>query len=163
MKHYTQDMFKTLPWKNGGGITNEILKIPSKEEFNLRLSMAKIDIDGPFSLYPGYDRHLIILEGHGIDIPERLTIRDRAFSFSGESPITATLINGPVTDFNVMIRRNWGKAIVEKVSTGVRLQCDNDYLYVFCFERMELWELNYGEEYTTSADSITVGIELFNQ
>lgn len=168
MKLFTQAMYKTLPWKNGGGVTTELFVTPQGLEFNLRLSMARIDKDGPFSLYAGYDRHLLILEGSGIDINvnvtnRRLSLGSEAFFFPGEAFVSSALLSGPVTDFNVMIKRDWGKATVKTLRTYQHVACSNDYLYIFDFKNMELRELSNGEECAASADSITVDIILFNE
>ena len=67
--------------------------------------------DGPFSLFPGVDRTLAILEGEGLllDIagraPVELTGASAPLSFPADAPTTASLIAGPITDLNVMTRR----------------------------------------------------------
>jgi environmental stress-induced protein Ves len=167
MKLYTQDIFKTLPWKNGGGVTQELLLKPRVSDYNLRLSVAKVEGNGPFSFFPGYNRHLLILDGTGINLTiegqcRKITKEDDELFFPGEASVFATLLVGPVTDFNVMINRTWGKASVKKVEAGQPLLCAHDYLYIFSFENMELRELIYGEEYTPRVNSITVSIKLFN-
>jgi environmental stress-induced protein Ves len=167
MKLFTQDMFKILPWKNGGGVTQELFLKPQVSDYNLRLSVAKVERNGPFSYFPGYDRHLLIMAGTGVDLSiegqlKKLTLEDEALFFSGEDLVDATLLEGPVTDFNVMIKRTWGNASVEKVKADKLLVCAHDFLYVFSIESMELRELVYGEEYTPRANSITVSIKLFN-
>ena len=58
-----------MRWKNGGGETAEIAVSPpgaALDAFDWRLSMAKVETDGPFSAFPGIDRTLAILEGEGI-------------------------------------------------------------------------------------------------
>jgi hypothetical protein len=49
-----QDLPAT-PWKNGGGLTREVLWQPagaSLDDFDWRVSVAQIDSDGPFSIIP---------------------------------------------------------------------------------------------------------------
>lgn len=64
---------------------------------------------GPFSIFPNIDRTLLILDGIGmsvsVDDDESISIRDQPFCFRGESTVVATLLDGPVTDLNVMTRR----------------------------------------------------------
>lgn len=102
-----------MPWKNGGGSTAEIVVRPpeaSIETFDWRVSMATIERDGDFSIFPGVDRTLAVLaaplrihvEGRP---PCRLTTDSSPFRFPGESKVRATLADGPSTDFNVMTRR----------------------------------------------------------
>ena len=41
--------YVTVPWKNGGGLTREILKVPADADaFDWRLSLATIAAPGPF-------------------------------------------------------------------------------------------------------------------
>src|SRR5271167_4155392 len=55
------------PWKNGGGITREALRVPSdRDPFGWRLSFAQLDRSGPFSDFSGYSRHMVLLRGAGV-------------------------------------------------------------------------------------------------
>ena len=103
-----------VPWKNGGGSTTEIAIEPPGaqfDEFEWRISLATITQDGPFSLFPGVDRTLALVEGAGltldIDDSRRFVLgdEDTVIEFPGEAAIGATLIGGPTIDFNVMTRR----------------------------------------------------------
>jgi len=59
--------FAPLPWKNGGGITYEAIRLPpTGDPFSWRVSLAQIDSSGPFSDFTGYDRHMVLLQGQGI-------------------------------------------------------------------------------------------------
>ena len=42
-----------VPWRNGGGVTRELLAWPSPGDWALRISVAEVERDGPFSRYPG--------------------------------------------------------------------------------------------------------------
>jgi uncharacterized protein len=103
-----------VPWKNGGGSTTEIMIEPPGAQFNdfdWRISLATISQDGPFSLFPGVDRTLVLVEGPGmmLDVDESrrfvLGEEDTIIEFPGEAAIRATLGGGPTIDFNVMTRR----------------------------------------------------------
>ncbi|GLS22752.1 hypothetical protein GCM10007874_57720 [Labrys miyagiensis] len=102
------------PWKNGGGTTTEIAVSPEGagfDDFDWRLSVADVASDGPFSLFPAIDRTLTLIEGKGLVMaidgrePVPLTPASAPLSFPGDVPVTATLIDGPIRDFNVMTRR----------------------------------------------------------
>ncbi|WP_413992732.1 HutD family protein [Labrys okinawensis] len=102
------------PWKNGGGTTTEIAVSPEGagfDDFDWRLSVADVASDGPFSLFPDIDRTLTLIEGKGLVMaidgrePTTLTPVSGPLSFPGDVPVTATLIDGPIRDFNVMTRR----------------------------------------------------------
>lgn len=105
---------RRMPWKNGGGETTEIAASPEGaglDAFDWRVSMARVDGDGPFSLFPGIDRTLAILDGEGL----RLTIEGRdlvaltqqspPLAFPADVATGSSLLGGPVTDLNVMARR----------------------------------------------------------
>jgi len=104
------------PWKNGGGETREIVCRPAgsgSENFAWRVSVARINSDGPFSLFPGVDRVITLLEGKGIslkspdgDIDHILDRPLIPFAFPGEAAIRAEMLGGESLDFNVMTRRS---------------------------------------------------------
>jgi len=105
---------KRMPWKNGGGETVEIAVFPDGaglDDFDWRVSMARVEGDGPFSSFPGIDRTLAVLDGAGmvLDIagrdPVRLVSQTPPYPFPADLPTSATLIDGTVIDFNVMTRR----------------------------------------------------------
>lgn len=79
--------YKTMPWKNGGGVTVEIAIHPpgaSVDAFDWRVSMATVAQDGPFSSFPGVDRTLAIIEGNGL-----------ALAISGHEPVALTTKSTP--------------------------------------------------------------------
>lgn len=103
-----------MPWKNGGGSTTEVAVFPpgsGLDTFDWRVSMAQVASDGPFSLFPGIDRSLAILDGAGLrlaigDAPALDLAGDKApLAFPADAPTQAWLLDGPVTDLNVMTRR----------------------------------------------------------
>ena len=118
MKRFSAKDFREMPWKNGGGVTTELLCIPdaSTSGFLLRISRAKVEKDGPFSFFPGIDRKLLILEGAGCRLSfldkEEVLVPGSILEFPGEAPIDCKLIDGSLIDFNVMINRMWGTAQV---------------------------------------------------
>ena len=54
------------PWRNGGGVTRELLAWPDGGDWRVRVSVADIDADGPFSAFPGVERWFAVLEGAGV-------------------------------------------------------------------------------------------------
>jgi len=104
-----------MRWKNGGGETAEIAVSPpgaALDAFDWRLSMARVETDGPFSAFPGIDRTLVILEGEGIRLavgsgaPVTLTRESPPHAFAADVQTTADLVAGPVVDLNFMARRD---------------------------------------------------------
>ncbi|NKJ71401.1 HutD family protein [Rhizobium leguminosarum bv. viciae] len=106
---------KRMPWKNGKGETVEIAVFPpdaSINDFDWRISMATVAEDGPFSIFPGIDRTLAILDGSGmvLDVegnsPVLLTTASDPLAFPADVPVAARLEDGAITDLNVMTRRD---------------------------------------------------------
>lgn len=105
--------YRRMRWKNGGGETTEIIVSPegaSLDAFEWRVSMAHVASNGPFSLFPGIDRTLAVLEGNGIKLRVDgreldLTMASKPFAFPADSSSGADLIDGPIVDLNVMSRR----------------------------------------------------------
>ncbi|MEQ1699875.1 MAG: HutD family protein [Ilumatobacteraceae bacterium] len=101
-------------WANDGGWTREIAREPADgSPYQWRVSVADVETDGPFSVFAGYDRALVLLSGAGMDL--RFTDTGAVTSlrpdeprarFSGDVPVTATLLDGPTTDFNLIWRRD---------------------------------------------------------
>ena len=54
-----------MRWANGGGWTTEIIAQPSSAHWDWRLSVADVEVAGPFSSFPGIDRSIALLRGSG--------------------------------------------------------------------------------------------------
>jgi environmental stress-induced protein Ves len=105
-----------VPWKNGGGVTREVAAWPPGagfDDFAWRVSMAEVRSDGPFSMFPGVDRILAVLEGRlvlSVEGQASITLAHDTppAAFPGDAPTTARVESGPVLDLNVMTRRGGG-------------------------------------------------------
>jgi len=109
------DNYRRMRWKNGLGETAEVAIAPhdaALDAFDWRISMARVESDGPFSPFAGIDRTLSILQGEGLCLVaaggEAVTLSSTSapYSFRGDVACDATLAGGPVTDLNVMTRRD---------------------------------------------------------
>ena len=108
------------PWKNGGGVTREIAAYPpgaGLDDFDWRVSMATVSVGGRFSIFPGVDRVLAVLQGElrlafegGATLD--LTPQAAPATFSGDISVEAETPRGAVTDLNVMTRRGRVRAHV---------------------------------------------------
>lgn len=104
------------PWKNGGGSTRTLAQWPAESslsDFLWRISVARIERDGPFSGFAGVDRTLILLDGAGmlLDLagrPTRVDPTTPRVDFAGEDAPGCRLIDGPTSDFNLMWARTAG-------------------------------------------------------
>ncbi len=104
--------YVTVPWKNGGGVTREILKVPpDTAAFDWRLSLATIATPGPFSAFDGYDRTLVLVRGAGVELDfgshgqTTLRVPGQLVAFDGAWLTGCTLIDGPSTDLNLIVAR----------------------------------------------------------
>ncbi|WP_262299608.1 HutD/Ves family protein [Microvirga sesbaniae] len=128
-----------VPWKNGGGTTAEVAAFPDGsgfETFGWRVSMADVASDGPFSLFPGIDRTLIVVEGEGIalDLEGVSYLLDRdtpTLSFPGDDVTAGRLLSGPIRDLNVMTRRGQFRHRTRFAESGVALLSeDTDVAFI---------------------------------
>ena len=139
-----------VPWKNGGGSTTEIAIGPPNagfEDFDWRVSLATIEKDGAFSQFPGVDRTLALVEGHGMTLeidgdPVLITDGDPVVAFDGSSEVTAKLSRGGSTDFNAMTRSDrcyhtFGRRRLAGISTFVA-RADITVLFLAEGEALEL-------------------------
>jgi hypothetical protein len=113
-------------WRNGGGVTRELLAWPLQAApgaWRLRVSVADIDRDGPFSAFPGVQRGFAVLEGEGVVLAlaageRRLTREQPPLVFDGAEAPGCRLVGGPTRDLNLMVRRKAGDAVMRTASTG---------------------------------------------
>ncbi len=118
------------PWRNGGGSTRELFTWPAGggATWQLRISMADIAADGPFSAYPGVDRWFAVLHGAGVRLAlpgtpaQTLTTTSAPLAFAGEGPPACTLVDGPTSDMNLMLQRGSGTAGMWAAQPGVAWQ-----------------------------------------
>lgn len=104
--------YRRVRWKNGTGWTREIARMPDCEDWEWRLSIAEIEQDGPFSVFPGIDRELLLMRGNGLrlrfedgEVRELQPPHERT-RFAGERKVGGELLEGPTHDFNLMWRRD---------------------------------------------------------
>jgi environmental stress-induced protein Ves len=110
MKILRASSSRSVRWKNGGGMTREILREPAEPAaFDWRLSLATIDSAGPFSAFDGYHRTLVLVTGAGVELnfaqhgTSRLTTPGQTVSFDGAWQTSCTLLDGPSTDLNLIV------------------------------------------------------------
>jgi hypothetical protein len=120
----TVDNQPAQPWRNGGGRTRELFTWPGGDApWQLRISVADIDADGPFSAFDGVDRWFAVLQGAGVelDLPggrRTLTCSSPPLRFDGRAAPGCRLIAGPTRDFNLMLRHRAGQALLQEARPG---------------------------------------------
>jgi environmental stress-induced protein Ves len=121
--------YQTVPWKNGGGTTREICREPAGgAAFDWRLSLASIDVPGPFSTFDGYHRTLVLVSGAGVELDfgehgrTRLAAAGQQVSFDGSWPAHCTLLDGRSTDLNLIVsheRMRWHTELLQLTQSQV--------------------------------------------
>ncbi|BBR52082.1 MULTISPECIES: HutD family protein [Pseudomonas] len=101
--------YPRMPWKNGGGFTEEITRDAGEglDGFGWRLSIADIEESGGFSTFAGYQRIITVLQGDGMRLlvdgqASRPLLPFDAFAFNGESQVSCKLLGGAIRDFNLI-------------------------------------------------------------
>jgi environmental stress-induced protein Ves len=102
---------QSTPWRNGGGVTHELLAWPSTQDWLWRMSVASIERSGPFSRFDGVQRWFAVLSGAGVALRQgarrdELTLHSAPFCFDGETVLHCELLDGATQDFNLMLRRD---------------------------------------------------------
>jgi environmental stress-induced protein Ves len=119
------------PWKNGGGITHEAIRVPaSGEPFLWRVSIAHIAKPGPFSDFAGYQRTMVLLQGDGMALHfangDRKLLRETGAlaQFDGALAANCELLGGPCMDLNLMVAKSLGEvsARVQRLHAPLRLR-----------------------------------------
>ncbi len=150
---------KTTPWKNGGGSTTGIAVGPagaSLDAFDWRISMAVVASEGPFSEFAGIDRTLAVIKGSGLlltigdGVPVTLSSAADPVSFPGDTPTSARLTQGEITDLNVMTRRRRFRHRVLRIANPTTFDFGDDDIAV-------VLALNGTTTVTTERDSATLG------
>lgn len=137
------------PWKNAGGHTRELLAWPTTGPWALRISVATIERDGPFSVFEGIERWFAVIDGPGVQLqwptpPGAAAGRSRVcrtgdapIVFDGADPPVATVQGAPSTDFNLMVRRSAGRAMLVTVQPG--LPCPVTHRWRGVFVNRDAW------------------------
>lgn len=131
--------YRRMPWKNGLGETLEIFTHEDDEGIRFRISQAAVVEDGVFSDFSGLHRTLVLLSGTGMvlthtvheqDTHNRLLNTLDMALFDGGALTTATLLNGPIEDLNIMVRKQDTQSNVKAVQAteSVCISCINTSL-----------------------------------
>jgi hypothetical protein len=149
--------FKATPWKNGGGITHEALRVPaSGDPFRWRVSVAHIDASGPFSEFAEYNRKMVLLQGTGVElrfadgVNKSLRNVGELVEFDGAISAQCELIKGPCVDLNLMVNKSHAVAArVERFIESVAVKASRtETLLIFPIDRRVTLEITLGKTVT---------------
>jgi environmental stress-induced protein Ves len=147
MRNWSNQDYRSMPWKNGAGSTTELAIFPpgaSVDDFVWRLSRAEVKQAGAFSHFAQIDRSLAILSGEGLllqsDSEQKngdsvsVTLASQPYQFAGELPIFADLLGGAVLDLNLMTRRDVCQHFMQRLGEGEHyvMAHDAQQILVYC-------------------------------
>ena len=113
---------KAQPWRNGGGVTRTIDSGDASAAesgttpagpapdaaWDWRVSIAEVSKAGAFSVFPGMERVLTVIEGEllllSVDGAEHPLEKYRPFRFSGDADSAGALPTGNIRNLNVITR-----------------------------------------------------------
>ncbi|WP_192954844.1 HutD/Ves family protein [Gallaecimonas mangrovi] len=110
------------PWKNGGGLTRQLLAFP-EDNWALRVSVADINVAGPFSVFSGVQRNFVLLSGQSITLTgagksQQLTPKSPPLSFDGADNAYCQLEAGSVQALNFMVKSAAGVGSMQRVTAN---------------------------------------------
>jgi environmental stress-induced protein Ves len=124
MRIIRHSSFTRVPWRNGGGVTHEAIRVPAAgDSFQWRVSVAEIEASGPFSDFAAYQRFMVLLKGAGVALRFSSVTRSAAAStdpaptprelrkvgdlaaFDGALTTRCELLDGPCVDLNLMVAK----------------------------------------------------------
>jgi environmental stress-induced protein Ves len=128
------DAVSPQSWRNGGGRTRELLAVPDPSDWRIRVSVAEVEADGPFSVFAGVERWFAVLEGDGVELSidgdlARLRAGDAPLRFSGAATTSCRLLGGPSRDLNLMLRRASGRMLAARDRIGWRPELERCGLF----------------------------------
>lgn len=96
------------PWANGAGTTTVVLREPDSDAWRIRISVAMVERDGPFSNLPDTRRTLVPLDApmtlRSAGGSEQRAPRFGVLQFAGAPAPVCFLPEGATRDFNLMLR-----------------------------------------------------------
>jgi environmental stress-induced protein Ves len=127
--------WRAQPWRNGAGVTHELVRWPDAGPFAIRSSVADIAAPAPFSAFAGYRRWLYLLDGGPVTLARAggdvvLAAPADGLAFSGEEEVAATAVARPSRDLNFMVRAEL-RARALLLRDGARAVLDGAAVAVF--------------------------------
>lgn len=139
-KKMTLSDYRTMPWKNGGGLTAEIALEPRDARFPTdpflwRLSSATVTQGSSFSRFDKYERLLMILSGGGLKLNDFTLPELQSYSFPGIQDIYATPLSSEVKDLGIIYDRSRVDVSFEVIHFShekIQKKLPAEWGFVFC-------------------------------
>jgi environmental stress-induced protein Ves len=156
-KLFARSSYQQMLWKNGGGTTREIDRFPiGREPYLWRLSQARIERDGPFSAFPGYDRWLCVLTPEGILLNDSKLDFLRPHRFSGDASVECRVGQTGAEDLGLIFDRSKVDASMTVVEGPTDLSAEHAH-YVF---DLQSWDTKRYDEPATIAVAKSILISI---
>jgi hypothetical protein len=124
--------YKIMQWKNGGGLTEEIARDPADGEYLWRLSRARVEREGPFSEFPGFDRLLTVVEGSGLLVNDTKIEKFETLKFAGEDKIHCRLVDGAAVDLGLIYNRQKIRAEMQLMNADQIFESCAPICFFYC-------------------------------
>jgi uncharacterized protein len=115
-------------WKNGAGVTRELLAWPNPEHWAIRVSVAEISSSAAFSAFGNIDRWFAVISGAGVCLSDGIgsvQVGDAPIRFDGALAPKCQLIDDITQDLNVMIDRARGHGCVKVLRDCARVNFEH--------------------------------------
>lgn len=149
-----------IPWRNGGGVTRELLiwpltNDPQRPSWDVRISVATIDRNGSFSVFEKVQRWFAVLDGAGVklEFPNQVktqTPLTAPLHFDGGDPPICTLLDGSTRDLNLMCQH--GQARMSLMTEGEAFAVQSNLRAIYCVSP-GVWRDSTGQSQVLSAHS----------
>jgi uncharacterized protein len=151
--HLPAAQHTNLPWKNGLGVSRIIASDPPGAPYDTlawQVSSTGIPADSPFSSLPGLDRIFMVIEGAGVELKSvdqhgatrtHQVLPLRPYAFRGDWRTGCRLLDGPVTVFNVIVRRGVAKASVSLPEGRLLDSAGGEKVIAVHLQSLEAWML----------------------
>lgn len=123
LRRLSAEDYVTKPWKNGQGVTRDVILWPASDDFDIRVSLADIPPVSVFSSFPGITRHITRLSGDTMTLTfadgqvEHLALMAPLTFDSGKAP-SCEASGAETRVLNIMTRRTSWRSTVRVLAEG---------------------------------------------
>lgn len=142
------DAVTSTPWKNGRGVTRELVAWPNADEWIWRMSVAEVAQSGPFSRFEGVQRWFAVVSGAGVKLHTDGVLRtvgsgSDPICFDGAAATDCELIDDTTQDFNLMVRGDQIRTQMLRIAEPIEIQIsDSTTIAVFAMKSRARIEFN---------------------
>lgn len=143
-------------WLNGAGVSWDIASEPpgaGLQDFDWRFATALIERDAPFSVFPGVDRIITLIDGGGFNLDiegtGRISINQPHVPtpFPGDESVVCRVPGRPSMVLNLLLARGRVTAEVSILRAGaqIEIECDGALILAFALSGTPALTLGVGD------------------